>query len=84
MNGRDRAAPRLLVVAPSEAPLPGEVLRRCGVTLAGRLATMNDVLGLGPDLRLDVVVWFDPPLEEDAWVGPSLELARLRPATDRF
>ncbi|MFO7246131.1 MAG: hypothetical protein FWJ62_05375 [Thermaerobacter sp.] len=81
MNGRDRAAPRLLVVAPSEAPLPGEVLRRCGVTLAGRLATMNDVLGLGPDLRLDVVVWFDPPLEEDAWVGPSLELARLRPAT---
>src|SRR5690606_19926228 len=81
VRGREAAVPRLLVVGAADPPLPGDVLQRCGVTLAGRLESMNDVLGMGPDLRLDVVVWFDPPLAQEAWVGPSLELARMRPAT---
>lgn len=81
MTAFQGTVPRLLVVSASEPALAGDVARRCGVNVAGRLESIHDVLGLGPDLRLDVVVWFDPPLAGEAWVAPCLQLARLRPAT---
>lgn len=81
-NMSDSGQPfRILTVAPASQPVPGEVFRQIGGENVGRLNHWNDLLGIGPELRIDAVLWFNPPADERDWLGAVTQLSRLRPTT---